>query len=369
MIPLFRVYMDKDVMKPLEQVLFSGFIGEGSKVVEFENLVKNKLGVKNVLTVNNGTAGLHLAYQMLINYDPNAEVIASPMTCSATLTPIIANRGKIVWADIDPITGNISPEDIEKKITKNTKAIVAMHWGGMPCDLDAISIIASRYGIPVIEDAAHAMGSMWAGEYIGNHSDFTMFSLQAIKHITSVDGGLLVVRGQDFYDRAKLLRWYGISREVKDVNDLRCELDISETGHKMHMSDVTAVIGMENFKHLDEIVLKHQENARYYDSFFESHGISFSKNHPKAESSYWLYTIHAANRDTLMDQLKKEGIMSSKVHTRNDVHSAFGAFKADLPNVGKFQDTHLCIPVGWWVTKENREFIADRVLYYIKRDL
>jgi dTDP-4-amino-4,6-dideoxygalactose transaminase len=302
---------------------------------------------------------------MLINYDPEAEIIVSPMTCSATLTPILANRGKIVWADIDPVSGNISPQEIERKITSRTKAIVAMHWGGMPCNLDEITDIARKYKTPVIEDAAHAMGSTWNGKYIGNHSDFVMFSLQAIKHVTSVDGGLLIVKNKEYYNRTKLLRWYGISRETKEVNDLRCELDISETGHKFHMSDVTAVIGMENFKNLDNIVKQHQENATYYDSVFEMAGVSYAKALPGAKSSYWMYTIHAKNRDQLMDQLKEEGIMSSKVHTRNDVHSAFKAFKTDLPNVGKFQDTHLCIPVGWWVTKENREFIADKVLHYI----
>jgi len=367
MIPLFRVFMSDTVDKPLLDVLHSGFIGEGQKVVEFEDMIKDKLGCRNVISLNNGTAGLHIAYQMLINYDPDAEIIVSPMTCSATLTPIMANRGKIVWADIDPVSGNISPQDIERKITKKTKAIVAMHWGGMPCNLDEIGRISKIYNIPVIEDAAHAMGSIWNGGYIGSHSDFVMFSLQAIKHITSVDGGLLAIKGQNFYDRAKLLRWYGISREVKEVNDLRCELDISETGHKMHMSDVTAVIGMENFKYLDSIVKSHQENAEYYDEVFEKANVSYAKALPNSKSSYWLYTIHANNRDQLMEALKKEGIMSSKVHTRNDVHSAFNNFKSELPNVSKFQRTHLCIPVGWWVTKEDREFIADRVLHYIQR--
>jgi len=366
MIPLFKVFMDRNVLKPLEEVLFSGFIGEGPKVVEFENMVKNKLGCINVLALNNGTAGLHLAYQMLLNYESDAEIIVSPMTCSATLTPILANRGKIVWADIDPISGNISPEDIERKITEKTKAIVAMHWGGMPCDLNSIRDIASAHNIPIIEDAAHAMGSTLNGQYIGCHSDFVMFSLQAIKHVTSVDGGLLAIKDKGFYDRAKLLRWYGISREIKEVNDLRCELDISETGHKMHMSDVTAVIGMQNFKNLDRIVSTHQENAAYYDYMFETHNVSYAKARLKSKSSYWMYTIHANNREELMELLKKDGIMASKVHTRNDIHSAFKDFKINLPNVDKFQETHLCIPVGWWVTKEDRDYIADRVIFHIK---
>jgi dTDP-4-amino-4,6-dideoxygalactose transaminase len=360
-IPLFKVFMDKNIMRPLKKVLFSGFIGEGPEVLKFEAMVSKKFGCDYVLALNNGTAGLHLAYQMIINYYPENEIICSPMTCSATLTPILANRGKITWADINPITGNIDPACI--KVTEKTKAIVAMAWGGMPCDLDALN----KCGVPVIQDAAHALGSTWNGEHLAKHSDFTMHSLQAIKHVTSVDGGLLICKDQKYYERAKLLRWYGISRDSnKEVKDLRCELDISETGHKFHMSDVTAVIGMQNFKHLDEIVQAHQANAAYYDSVFAGTAIPYSKALPQAKSSYWLYTIHAKNRDKLMELLKADGIMTSKVHTRNDHHSAFAAFKADLPNVDKFQQTHLCIPVGWWVTKEDREFIVDRILHYVE---
>jgi dTDP-4-amino-4,6-dideoxygalactose transaminase len=132
------------------------------------------------------------------------------------------------------------------------------------------------------------------------------------------------------------------------------------------MSDVTAVIGMQNFKHLDDIVQAHQANAAYYDAMFDGLHITHARALPQAKSSYWLYTIHAGNRDKLMELLKADGIMTSKVHTRNDQHSAFRAFKAELPNVDKFDRTHLCIPVGWWVTKEDREFIVDRILHYIE---
>jgi dTDP-4-amino-4,6-dideoxygalactose transaminase len=366
-IPLFKVFMADTVIKELEKVLYSGFIGEGPKVVAFERMISEKFNCPYVLGLNCGTSGLHLAFQMITNYDPKAEIIVSPMTCSATLTPMIAVRSKIVWADIDSVSGNIDPLDVERKITENTKAIVAVHWGGNPCDMLALNALGRKYSIKVVEDAAHAIGAKINGEYIGCFSDFTMFSLQAIKHVTSVDGGLLVcAKGRD-YRRAKLLRWYGIDRtEHRQVSDLRCELDIAEAGHKMHMNDVCAAVGMENFKHLNDILVKHRDNARYYDEKFIGTHIGIVPPIKGGESAYWLYTIHVNNREELMARLKENGIGASKVHARNDTHSMFGAFKSNLPCVNKFNATHLCVPVGWWIDETDRERIADLVLRYAR---
>lgn len=367
MIPLFKVFIDENILESLGEVLYSGYIGEGPKVAEFEQMVSKKLNCPYVLGLNCGTSGLHLAFQMITNYDSNAEIIVSPMTCSATLTPILAVRAKIIWADVDPISGNIDLLDVERKITSNTKAVVAVHWGGMPCDVEGLNKLGARYGIKIVEDAAHALGAKVNGDYVGSFSDFTVFSLQAIKHVTSVDGGLLLCRNGEDHRRAKLLRWYGIDRtENRQVTDLRCELDIVEAGHKMHMNDVCATIGMENFKHLDAILEKHRNNAVFYDEAFTRTQVGIITPSHDVESAYWLYTIHANNREELMMKLKENGVASSKVHARNDTHSMFRNFKSNLPCVAIFDRTHLCIPVGWWVTKEDREKIAKLVLRYAR---
>lgn len=335
--------------------------------MEFEKLVSEKLKCPYVLALNCGTSGLHLAYQMITNYDRNAEIIVSPMTCSATLTPIIAVGAKIVWADVDPISGNIDPLDVERKITPNTKAIVAVHWGGNPCDMFALNQIGHQYRVKIVEDGAHSLGAKIGNEYVGALSDFTMFSLQAIKHVTSVDGGLLVCRSGDDYRRAKLLRWYGIDRsENRQVTDLRCELDVAEAGHKMHMNDVAAIIGIENFKHLDEILALHRNNAQYYNGRFEGTQVGTIRPLLGALPAYWLYTVTVKNRDELMMILKENNVISSKVHARNDTHSMFKSFRANLPCVNQFNSTHLCIPVGWWITEEERKLIADLVIKYAR---
>lgn len=367
MIPLFKVFMSQTVIDALKPVLYSGFIGEGPKVVEFEKMISEKLNVPYVLVMNAGTSCLHIAYQMLANYDENSEAIVSPMTCAATLTPLIANKIKIVWADINPNTGNIDPLDVERKITKNTKMIILVHWGGVPCEIDRFLDISKKYNIPLVEDGAHSFGAEYKGKYIGSFSDFTMFSLQAIKHVTSVDGGILICKEQKHYDRAKLLRWYGISREVnaKQTKDLRCELDVSEAGHKFHMNDVIATIGIENFKHLDEVLDKHRTNAAYYNHHFAGK-VKYVIAPENSIPAYWLYTIHVNNRDELMEKLKESGIMSSKVHARNDTHSMFKNFYKILPGVEQFNNTHLCIPVHWGISEEERELIKSKVLEYAK---
>jgi len=374
-IPLLKVYMAPEVDNELLDVIHSGYIGEGPVVARFEKELKLYFKNENLVTVNNGTAALHLAYHMAqyqdtpksyFNNNKN-EIITTPITCTATNTPIISEGSKIVWADVDPITGSISPEDIEKKITENTKACVMVHWGGVPCEIDKINDIAHKNGVKTVEDGAHSIGMTYHGKPIGNHSDYTMISLQAIKQITSVDGGILITKNNKDYERAKLLRWYGIDRTVHEGIDLRCELDVAEAGYKFHMNDVCAVVGSVNFRHLNEIVGKHRENAKFYDEAFKSIPKIILVPRPSdCEPSYWLYTFHVNNRDELMKELNEHGVMASKVHARNDTHSMFAEFKTNLPGVEAFNSTHLCIPVGWWVTPEQREYIAEQVIKYAR---
>jgi dTDP-4-amino-4,6-dideoxygalactose transaminase len=374
-IPQFKVFISPTIDKPLLEVIHSGWIGEGPKVKEFEQNLIAYTGNEKLVTVNAGTSALHLAYHLALNqnaykgyYNSNEdEIISTPITCTATNTPILNCGAKIVWADVDPITGNILPEDIERKITKHTKAISMVHWGGNPCEIEKINLIAQQYGLKTIEDGAHAMGMEYQGKPFGNHSDYSMNSLQAIKHITSIDGGLLYFKSEEDFERAKLLRWFGIDRTIREGVDLRCEIDVPEAGYKFHMNDVCAVIGNENFKHLNDIVGKHRENAYFYNEAFKDvDAITLCPENPDGKSAYWLYTFHVNNRDELMKTLNEKGVMSSKVHARNDTHSMFAEFKVDLPNAEQFNATHLCIPVGWWVTPEEREYIAEMVIQYAR---
>lgn len=368
-IPLLKVFMADSVGDAVNKVLYSGYIGEGPKVIEFEEKLINYIGNDNILTVNSGTSALQIAYHICLNGDKDGEIITTPITCSATNTPIITNGAKIVWADVDPISGNICPNSIEQKITSKTRAIVAVHWGGNPCNMNRINEIASKYNIKVVEDGAHSFGTIYDGLPIGNHSDFIMHSFQAIKHLTTIDGGCLIIKDQDDYERAKLLRWYGISRDVntKEVKDLRCELDVKEAGYKAHMNDVCATVGIENFKHIEWIIAKHRNNAEFYNQYFSDfENIVTVPQLPNSRSAYWLYTIHVNNQTEFMERMKSAGIMTSKVHSRNDTHTMFKDSLVDLPNAERFNNTHICIPVGWWLTEDDRDYIARKACEYAK---
>jgi len=360
-IPLFKVYIGQGLIKPLSEVLYSGFVSQGPKVDEFEEQISKFLNVPYVLTLNSGTSALHLALD-LSGVEDGDEVITTPMTCTATNWPILAHKAKIVWADIDPDTGNIDTDSIKNLITKKTKAIMVVDWGGYPCDIDKIRKAAGR--IPIIEDAAHAFGAMYKNKMVGESADHTCFSFQAIKHLTTIDGGALVVKRKDDYEKGVLLRYFGIDRK-KRSKDYRIEKDIHSLGYKFHMNDVNATIGLENFKHIKDILKKHRQNAECYKREFKNHPkITLMYEDQKYLSSYWLFTMLVDNPEKFMEHMKARNIMASQVHRRNDNHPVTKEFMRSLPSVDKFSKHMVCIPVGWWVGQKERERIIDAVKKY-----
>jgi dTDP-4-amino-4,6-dideoxygalactose transaminase len=364
-IPLFKVFMAQSVGPAVTRVLHSGYIGEGDEVVAFERELAERLGMNRAMTVNSATSALHLACHMSIDGAADAEIITTPMTCIATNTSIFRNGARIVWADVDPLTGNIDPNEIAPLITDKTRAIMMVHWGGNPCDIDRLSGIGRASNIKVIEDAAHAFGATYRGQPIGRHSDFVVFSFQAIKQLTSVDGGCLICRDASDDARGRLLRWYGIDRG--ETADNHCDIDVAEAGYKFHMNNVAAAIGRENLKHIDWVLTRHRDNARFYNEAFSSvSSVRVAAENPGGQSTYWLYTIHVDNRDELMGKLLGCGIGASKVHARNDTHSVFKPFMRPLPNCEEFNRTHLCIPVGWWVSESDRQRVAEAVIKFVR---
>ena len=371
-IQLFKVHMAPTAAEEVAKVLNSGYIGQGPKVDEFEDQLKDYFDHDFVQTVNSGTSALHMALHLLKK--PNNkwpgiqegdEVLATALTCTASNFPILANGLKIKWVDIDPTTLNIDLDDLARKITPKTKAIILVHWGGYPNDLDKIKQIQEQaeelYGFKpaVIEDGAHSFGSKYKGKNIGTHGNLTMYSLQAIKHITSIDGGLLLSPHQELHRRGKLIRWYGIDRD-SNRKDFRCEADIEEWGFKFHMNDVCATVGMENLKHAAELIKKHQANAAYYDKHLKDiKGVTLLDRHKGHESAFWIYTILVDNREGFYKWMKECNIVVSQVHERNDKHTAVKEFKSNLPTLDKTIGKIVSIPVGWWVTKEQREYIVD----------
>lgn len=359
MIPQFKVFMSEDASARAMAVLHSGYIGQGPVVDEFEEALREKLGFKYGVTVNSGTSALLLAL-MLIGVKPGDEVISTPMTCVATNNVIRSFGADIVWADIDRL-GNIDPNSVAEAVSDRTVAVVGVDWGGTPCDYAALRRAAGN--IPIVIDAAHSFGALYMGEPIAasKYVDYMAFSFQAIKHLTTVDGGLLVVP-EDQYELAKRLRWYGFDRTKGDR--MRCLQDLNEIGLKLHMNDVNAAIGLGNLPYVDDIIAAHRENAAYYNDVFK--GIHIYTPVPDDRmSSYWLYTIHVPQPSRFEYMMAQHGVSVSKVHNRNDIYSAYSQYYRPLPQLDKWFSTMVCIPVGWWLSKEDREKIAELTWNYM----
>lgn len=364
-VPLFAVKMASDV--DLSGVLQSGYIAQGPKVDELEEKFQEFFGNALCATVNAGTSALHLALRLVRDTcgDRNT-VLSIPLTCTATNFPILANGFDIRWVDTDPTTCNADMVDLRRKIGPDVAAIMVVHWGGSPCDLDALRSIQDQceqlygYRPPIIEDAAHAFGAKWDGELLGNHDNFVTYSFQAIKHFTTGDGGLLISPTYEQHKKAKLLRWFGLDRE--NSPDMRCEQNVKDWGYKFHMNDINATIGLRNFETVEEVVHKHRDNGYFFDEMLKDiEGIELVDKHPSSEPSYWIYTLRVQDREAFVKKLAGAGIAANQVHDRNDKHACLSKYRTPLPGTDELMSDMISIPCGWWVGEDERDHIVDTI--------
>jgi perosamine synthetase len=351
-ITMFWPYISEKVAPAIAETLKTRWIGQGPKVEAAELKFSEMFNIPYVVTVNSCTSALHLAL-IFAGVDDGDEVVTTPMTCAATNTPILYRKAKVVFADIQPNTLNIDPKDIEKRITQKTKAIMVVHWGGYPCDMDEIMAIAERHRLAVIEDAAHALGASYKGKNIGSIGDYTCFSFQAIKQITTGDGGILTVKDDGIYRRAKLLRWYGIDREFK--SDTYWKYLIKEIGYKYCMNDIAAAMLIVQLDDLLEILKRRKViTERYREELAEVPGLTLLENKPDRQSGNWLFTVRVKNRDAFQNKLNNYGIESSTVHIRCDISPVFGGKRQeDLPVMNETESEYISIPLHCKLTDED----------------
>jgi perosamine synthetase len=358
MIPLVKSYLPpKERLMPyLEKVLYSGYIAQGEQVDIFERAFEAYIGGGYSLSLNSGTAALHIAL-ILAGVQTGDEVISTALTAEPTNVAIKMLGANIRYADIDPSTGNIDPSSIEKNINPITKAIMVVDYAGVPVNVSAIQTISEKYGIPVIHDASHSLGSTFQGKKSGNHFPFTIFSLQAIKHLTTVDGGILQLSSKDDYEKGKLIRWFGL-----DKTKTRLENNIQFQGYKYHMNNVNATIGILQLESISAIVDQYIANGRFFDEALKGiPGIELLEYYPHSEPSYWLYTLKVENRDRFIDKLTKNGIAASELHKRNDFHDYLNDFNDSLPMLDQFYAKMVHIPCGWWLDREEIERIVQLI--------
>jgi dTDP-4-amino-4,6-dideoxygalactose transaminase/N-acetylglutamate synthase-like GNAT family acetyltransferase len=384
-IPLFKVFMSNDAKENVGNVLLSGMITQGSQVEKFENELKKFFNYPYVLTLNSATSGLTLAYRLL-NLKKTDVVISTPLTCFATNAAIMAHELDIVWADVDPKTCNIDIADTLRRVNKNTRVLSIVHWGGNPVNMDQVNVlqeyIQNKYGheLYVVEDCAHAFGAEWNGKKLGTTGNsIAVYSLQAIKHLTTGDGGIILLPNEEMYNRAKLLRWYGIDRTRRSLpgKDFRLEPDIPEFGYKFHMNDITATIGLCNLPHMENNLRRCAENGAYYNEKLRGiTGLELLECPDTHTPYYWVYTFKVLFdlKNDFISFMENRNIVVSQIHTRNDRHSCMAKFCKDfsslrLINLNKLEKQMCSIPVGWWLTDSEREHIVETIREFFENNI
>lgn len=350
MIPLFWPQQyKKEWLEMLSDVFDTRWLGQGPLVEQFEKEFGKKFGYDYCLAVNSGSSALELAYH-LININEGDEVITSVFTCTATNIPLVRRGAKIVFADVnDDLL--IDYEDVKRKISKKTKAIVVVTIGGLPID-NGIFTLAKSLNIPVVVDAAQSVGVS------EDYGDYICYSFQAIKHFTTGDGGMLILRNKEKYDRAKKLRWFGIDREAKKKVNFQClnnreiTMEIEEPGYKFHMNDIAAAMGLVGLKHSDEIL-------KYRKLLCDT----YSKNLPGNirsiyGGSHWLLAIITKNRDAIVEYLRNNNVECDMVQLRNDIFKIFGGARQDLPNMNRLENEYLYLPLNPKVTLDDVKYIS-----------
>ena len=352
MIPLFwpQIYKDEWLLE-LSEIFETRWLGQGPKVNEFENEFGKKFNYNYCLAVNSGSAALELAYH-LIGISEGDEVLTTVFTCTATNLPLLRRKAKLVFVDISQNDLLIDYEDLKKKVTNKTKAIVVVTLGGLPIDKRIFELAESK-NIPVVIDAAQSVG---ISEQYG---DYICYSFQAIKHFTSADGGMLVVRDEEIYNKAKKLRWFGIDREAKKRAGWKCivnhqmAMDIEEAGFKFHMNDLTATMGLVGLRHSDEILVQRQKIVLKYLNQLNTQVI--------AGGACWLVAILVNNPDDVSAVCKNSGIETDLVQLRNDIFSVFGGKRQNLPNMNYLEDKYLYLPINCKVSLDDTDYICEVV--------
>jgi dTDP-4-amino-4,6-dideoxygalactose transaminase len=368
-IVLFHPFVPPEAIAEVTDTLKSRWIGQGPKVERFEAEISAHDGEGHpAIAVGSGTDALHLAYK-LCDIDENSEVIAPIFTCTATNIPFLYERAKIKFVDIQPDSMNIDVAAIEGLITERTKAISVVHYGGLPCDLDTLNALEKKYGIPVIQDGAHALGLRWRDRGMAHWSSYTMYSFQAIKHITTADGGMLIVNSSDpeLLKRGRRVRWFGIDREKKQGGIW--ENDIVDIGYKYQMTDLGASLGLASIPHIDALVEHRRKLLAIYEKGLKDiPGIQYYSGSVLNENGQyrhaaWLCTVLAERRLDLQRKLYERGIETNQVHYRNDRYSIFKEYTKgqSFPNMDKVEDNYLVLPVHHLVTEENAAFICDTI--------
>ncbi|WKV09846.1 UDP-4-amino-4,6-dideoxy-N-acetyl-beta-L-altrosamine transaminase [Thermoanaerobacterium sp. CMT5567-10] len=380
-LPYGRQWIDDEDIEEVIETLKSDYITTGPKIKEFEEKVAAYTGTKYAVAISNGTAALHAAC-FAAGVRPGDEVITTPMTFAASANCILYCGAKPVFADIDPQTYNINPEDIKRKITSKTKAIIPVHYTGQPVDIDEINKIAKQYGLIVIEDGAHALGAEYKGEKVGSQSDMMTLSFHPVKHITTGEGGMVLTNSKDFYEKLKLFRTHGITRDenLLTKNEGPWYYEQQYLGYNYRMTDIQAALGISQMNKLNKFLELRRKYAQMYnDAFKDIEELIIPYQLPYTNSSWHIYVLQLrleklkVGRREVYEALLKENI-GVNVHYipvyYHPYYQRLGYKKGLCPNAEHLYERIITLPLFPKMTEEDINDVIEavkKVINYYKK--
>ena len=348
----------EEEIQEVEDCLRSGWLSTGPKVAEFEGLLREYTGSQFAIALNSCTAGLHLSL-LAAGIGKGDEVITTPMTFCATVNTIIHAGAKPVLVDIERDTQLIDTQRIEETITPQTRAIIPVHLYGRPCKMNAITEIAEKYNLVVIEDAAHALEAKYQNKKIGSISDFTCFSFYATKNICTGEGGLVTTDNPEFAEKIKIYRLHGLSRDAwKRYSDSGYEhYQVLYPGFKYNMMDIQAAIGIHQFKHIDDWLKRRNEIWNFYNQAFADLPVGLpSHNNDSITHARHLYTLLideekcGISRDSFLEKMRQYnigvGVHYLGIHLHPYYAQEFGFSRDDFPHASWISDCTVSLPLS-----------------------
>ena len=350
MIPIFKPYMPENITSGIEDILYSGNLSYGEKGKEFEEKLSSYIGNDKVLVISSYNQALLIVISSL-GLKPGDEIIASPVSCLASNQPFIVKNLKVVWADVNPLSGTLSVDDVRSKITSKTKAIFHNHYCGYLGDIEAMNALGKEFGIPVIDDCIEAFGSEMNGEKTGNlGTDITVFSFQTVRLPNTIEGGALVFNNQQMFEKAKMIRDYGIERtNFRDnLNEINPDCDIKLEGYGALMGELNSYVGIKQLEHLDSLINKQRANAIIWDNkFIRNENIRTLDITENTNPNNWVYGILVKDKIGVIKKFRNEGYYATSVHINNNIYSIFDN-KIELKGVKEFMSNFVALPCGWW---------------------
>lgn len=358
MIKLFHPYIPEEFCDELKTVLQSGWIGQGSVTERFEKEFAEYVGVKYAVLTNSATSALNLAVEVS-DLKEGDEVLTTPITFVSTNHAILNSGATPVFVDVDYNSLNINLDLVEAAITPKTKAIMVVHYAGNPVDIYKLYALAEEHNLKVIEDASHACGAYYDGKRIGSFG-LTCFSFQAVKNLPTGDGGMLVTNDEEQYRRISALTWMGIDRTTYDRSKApyKWEYDVPTVGYKYHSNDITACLGIQGLKHLDEWNSHRANMVETYKTNLKN--IKWLTPTPNSVSSNHLFVINVSNRDRVHDALLEKGIETG-VHYKPNYHYPMyrmPRYRPSLPLAEMAYNRILSLPLHTRLTKDDVVYVC-----------